>query len=160
MRYCYTIRVCLLLLEVTTRICSDDTDGSGLPSVGVSSESSLPLSCTSNVRISRWRCLPLVTKHRSPGGFVRHAPLRACCVLYTRRVALLCPVHVVRCDRYAARSTVRCLPSVRVESSLATSKLYISYVHRYPDGCAFLGSGHEEQKPSKLRLLCPLHVVR
>jgi hypothetical protein len=60
------------------------------------SESALPLSCTSNVRISRWRCLPLVTKHRSPGSFVRHAPLRACCVLYTRRVALLCPVHVVR----------------------------------------------------------------
>jgi hypothetical protein len=101
------------------------------PSVGV--ESSLPLSGTSHLCIYRWRCLPLFTKNRSEASFVGS-------VLYM----------------WSDRSAGPQWPPLCWCRELATSKLYISSMHIQ---MAVPSSRHEEQKPSKLRLLCPLHVV-
>ena len=72
---------------------------------------------------------------RKQASFVRHERTAA---------RLLCPVHdasrsVVSCACGPVGPQVRSgLPSVGVERQLATSKLYMSSVHSYPDGGAFI----------------------
>ena len=98
------------------------------PSVGV--ESSLPASklYMSSVHIQMAVRAVLWSRRTEAkqASFVRHEPLRVCCVLsYTRRVCC-----VLSCACGPVGTQVRSgLPSVGVERQLATSKLYMSSVH-------------------------------